>query len=641
MTRRRLLIIVAAVLLVPLLLVGALVAVVQSEWAERRVERMVSARLDREVQIEGVSLRWGWPPGLVFARLRIGNPPWAKTPNLVDAEGLYARVQVLPLFKGMLVIPYLGARKANAGLEMDGDRATWRFGKESNEPSKLLLMRVYLDDGHIAFIDANEKTDLAVKVKGSLGEGGELRAEAAGTFRGEPTKALALIPELSAQHESPVRFEGEATVGKTKASADGVLATDGTSLDFNLKLAGATLKDLNKVTGIVLPDTPPYNVAGHLTHSGNEWHFKEFKGRVGDSDLAGNVIYTKRKPRALFQATLRSNVLDLDDLGPVIGAPPRTGPGETAAAHQKAKSAQRKVSDRILPDTEFSTRLWGKMDADVRLEAKRVKRPKQLPLDALQTHLVLKDSVLRLQPLNFTMAGGRVTSDITLDPKQQPMRGVMKVDVQGLQLKQLFPTLETMQEALGTLYGRADVVGHGQSVAALLGTSDGKASFAVSGGRVSALLVELLGLDVAESVMLLGRKHEQVELRCAASGLEVQDGVAKASDFVVDTSDTLIKVEGAIDLKNERIDLETKPYPKDMSPLALRTPLYIKGPMKDPGVRPKAGPLVARAAIGAALGAIAPPLAALALVETGPGKDTDCGRLLAEARSKGAVKKAG
>jgi AsmA family protein len=641
MTRRSLLVVVAVVLLVPVLLLGALFALVESEWAERRVERLVAAKLDREVQIEGVSLRWGWPPGLVFARLRIGNPPWAQTPNLVDAEGLYARVSVPPLFKGMFVIPYLGARKASAGLELDGERATWRFGKESREPSRLLLMRVYLDDGHIKYIDRNENTDLKVDVKGGLGESGELKAEGAGRFRGEPTKAVARIPELGTQNESPVRFEGQATVGQTRASADGVLATDGTSLDFNLKLAGATLKDLSKVTGIVLPDTPPYALAGHLRHSGKEWHFNDFKGKVGDSDLAGNVIYTKGKPRPLFQASLRSSLLDFDDLGPLIGAPPKTGPGETANARQKAMAAQRRFSDRILPDTKFSTEAWGKMDADVRLEARRVKRPKQLPLDALQAHLVLKDSVLRLQPLNFTMAKGRVTSDITLDPKEKPMRGDVKVDVQGLQLKQLFPTLESMRDALGTLYGQAQFVGRGQSVAALLGTSEGKAAFAVDGGRVSLLLVELIGLDVAESVMLLGRKHKQVELRCAAGTLEAKDGVAKTGDFVVDTTDTVIKVDGAIDLKNERLDLETRPYPKDMSPLALRTPLYIRGPMKDPGIRPKAGPLVARAAVGAALGAIAPPLAALALIETGPGKDTDCGRLLAEAKAKGAVKKAG
>ena len=137
------------------------------------------------------------------------------------------------------------------------------------------------------------------------------------------------------------------------------------------------------------------------------------------------------------------------------------------------------------------------------------------------------------------------------------------------------------------------------------------------------------------------RGHEQVELRCAVSGFEVKDGVAQADAFVVDTTDTLIEVEGSVSLAKEEMDLETKPYPKDMSPLALRTPLFLKGPLRDPKVRPKPGPLVARVAGAVALGAIAPPLAALALVETGPGEDANCRQLLAEAKAKGAEKKAG
>ena len=538
MNRRRIIIVLAVILLAPIVLVGALALAVRSEWAERRIEGMVSAKLDREVQLEGLSLTWGWPPEIVLQRLRIGNPSWAKTPNLVDAEGLSARVRFLPLFKGMVVVPYVRAQKAEAGLEVEGDKATWRFGEQSDQPSKLYLQRVFLGDGHIVYLDAAEKTALDVKAKGSAGEQGELQATATGKFRGEVLKATARIPELATQHEAPVRFAGDATLGRTRAVADGQLATDGSSLDLNLKLSGATLEHLGKLTGIVFPDTPPYNVAGHLRHDGNEWHFSKFSGKVGDSDLAGDVVYTKAKPRPMFQATLRSNLLDLDDLGPLIGAPPKTGPGETAAPHQVAMSAQRKASDRVLPETRFKTEAWGKMDADVQLTAKRVQRPKQLPLDGLQAHLVLKDSVLRLQPLNFTMAQGRVTSDITLDPREKPMRGDIKMDVQGLQLKQLFPTLQSMQDALGTLYGRAELVGHGQTVADLLGTSDGKASFAVNGGRISALLVELLGLDVAESVMMLGRKHDQVELRCAASIFDVKGGVATANDFVVDTSDT-------------------------------------------------------------------------------------------------------
>ena len=120
MTRRRILIVVAIVLLLPVLALGALILVAQSEWGEGWVEQRVANTLKREVDIEGISIKLGWPPRVVFGKLRIGNPPWAKTPNLIDAEGLYARVAVPPLFAGKVVLPYLGAARANAGLELDG-----------------------------------------------------------------------------------------------------------------------------------------------------------------------------------------------------------------------------------------------------------------------------------------------------------------------------------------------------------------------------------------------------------------------------------------------------------------------------------------------------------------------------------------
>ena len=644
MNRRRIVLaVVLVVLVLPILAIGGLLLFAQSEAGERFVEARASAALGRTVEIDGISIRPGLPPRVSFDHLRIANPEWAETPDLINARGLYARVHVLPMLKKRVIIPYLGATQATAGLEMAGKKATWRFSQEAEEKedSGLVLGRVHIGDGDIRFIDKTQKTDLAVKVKGSAGEGGELTATAQGRFRGEAARVQATIPELSTQHEAPVRVSGKGTIGRTQAAVDGSLATDGKTLDMKLMLAGQTFKDLSKVTGIVLPDSPPYRLEGHLKHEGADWNFAPFTGRVGDSDLRGSVLYRKGDRKPFLQANLESNLLDFDDLGPLIGSQPKTDPGETASPEQKAKAQQVKASTRMLPDTEFGTAAWGKMDADVKLKAKRVQRPKMLPLESVETHLVLKDSVVHLKPLNFGFAGGRITSDIRLDGNQKPLEGVMKVDVQGLKLGRLFPENKTMQDAMGTLYGRAELVGHGASVAKLLGTSDGKASMAVDGGRVSALLVELLGLDVAESVMLLGRRHQQVELRCAVSGFEVKQGSFRAEEFVVDTSDTIVKVEGAINLAQDRLDLETKPYPKDPSPLALRTPLNIKGPFKDPSVMPQPGRLAARAAGAVALGAIAPPLALLALIETGPGKDAECGKLLAEAKQKGAVKTQG
>jgi len=46
-----------------------------------------------------------------------------------------------------------------------------------------------------------------------------------------------------------------------------------------------------------------------------------------------------------------------------------------------------------------------------------------------------------------------------------------------------------------------------------------------------------------------------------------------------------------------------------------------------------------RAAAAAALAALNPLLALLPFIETGPGKDSDCGALLAGVRAKGVEKK--
>jgi uncharacterized protein involved in outer membrane biogenesis len=632
---RRILIVVAVLLLLPFVALGGLVVVAQSEWGERWVEQRVANQLKREVDIEGISVKWGWPPRVILAKLRIGNPPWAKTPNLVDAEGLYARVAIPPLLAGRVVVPYLGARRAAAGLELDGKRATWRFGGDSDEESRLQLGLVYLDDGKIRYIDGNEATDLDIDVEGSAGEGGELRATGKGKFRGEAMTASVRLPDMGL-HESPLTLEGQGTIGRTKASANGSLSTDGRALDVKLTLEGQTFKDLAKVTGMVLPDSPPYRLAGRLVHKGNDWVFDPFTGKVGDSDLAGALTYAKGGKRPVLKASLKSKLLDFDDLAPLIGAPPKTGPGETAAPEQKARATQRVATDRLLPDKPFETKAWGKMDADVTLVAQKIQRPKQLPLEAFSAHVVLEDSVVHADPLEFGVAGGRIVTTAVLDGRQEPMKGTIRADVKGLQLGRLFPTSKAMQDALGTFYGRAEIAGRGQSIAAIAGTGDGKASFVLEGGRASELLMELAELDIAQVVMLLGKKNEQEELRCGVGGFEIRGGVATADSFTLDTEGTVIKVEGQVNLRDETLDLAAVPNAKHRSFVSLRTPLHLRGPLRAPKVRPEAGPLLRKGAIAVGLGAINPALAVFALYEPARGKDQPCAELIAEAKRKGA-----
>src|SRR4051812_48078111 len=68
MRRRSLVLtVLVVILLLPVALFGGAGLLVQSTWGERQVERLASKALDREVEVNGISLRWGLPPGVVFA----------------------------------------------------------------------------------------------------------------------------------------------------------------------------------------------------------------------------------------------------------------------------------------------------------------------------------------------------------------------------------------------------------------------------------------------------------------------------------------------------------------------------------------------------------------------------------------------
>ncbi|MBR7513036.1 hypothetical protein KC219_23040, partial [Mycobacterium tuberculosis] len=83
--------------------------------------------------------------------------------------------------------------------------------------------------------------------------------------------------------------------------------------------------------------------------------------------------------RPFLKAELVSKRLDFDDLAGFVGAPPKTGAGESANAEQKAKAAALAVKARVLPDTPYDLSKLRAMDADVHWKAQRINSP-ALPL---------------------------------------------------------------------------------------------------------------------------------------------------------------------------------------------------------------------------------------------------------------------
>ena len=193
---------------------------------------------------------------------------------------------------------------------------------------------------------------------------------------------------------------------------------------------------------------------------------------------------------------------------------------------------------------EFRTERWRDMDADVEFTGKRIVHSDQLPISDLYTHLVLNDGLLRLEPLRFGVAGGKLESDIRLDGGKQPMQSRVKMSARGFKLKQLFPGFAPMQTSFGELNGDASLSGSGNSVAKILGGADGELKMLINDGAISKGLTEIAGLNVGNYLVTKLFGDDEVKINCAAADFGLQKGLMTSRLFVFDTENALVNVDG-------------------------------------------------------------------------------------------------
>jgi uncharacterized protein involved in outer membrane biogenesis len=450
----------------------------------------------------------------------------------------------------------------------------------------------------------------------------------------------------------PFPLKGDMVAGTTKVSVEGTIADAAniSAIDTQLKIQGQTLANLYPFLLLPLPASPPYLLQGHLVLKGNRYAMDDLNGKIGSTDVRGSAAYVDKQPRPLLIADLRSNNLQVADLGPLIGVQTKNSGGkpplsqaQTNTRASATTAAARIDPTHVLPAGSFDGSRLQKIDADVTLIATKLLVPKDtidLPLESMNASLHLHDAVLKMSPLEFGFAGGKMTSEITLDARKPVISTDAKVDFRGIRIDRLTPADSKLAQGAGLVGASIQIAGRGNSIADTAANANGKISAAISNGRVSNLLDAASGLNGGKVIQLLAGGDKTISVNCGGLAFDITDGMGKSKLFVVDTEQTQILGDGSFNLKNETFDITLTPKPKSVGILSLRTPVRLYGRFNQADYELHKGPLLARAGGAVALLTLAPIAALLPLIETGPGEDSDCRGLQASAGVKEAEKQA-
>lgn len=626
-------------------------------WLRPPLERYISQKTQREFRISDLHVELGFVPTIRMRDVYFSNADWSQHEAMAKIEMLEFSVSLRDLPEKIL-IPRVALTKPDLVFErLPDDRKNWILAEPSEKtPSKLRISTLSVDHGHLRYLDHGEPFELDVqgstfdpatqeKVKDADAKPSNDRYTTQYKFSGKYHDAAfsgtALTGEVLSFQESGVPFplKGSLVAGTTKVEVEGTIAdaADISAIDTRLYIEGQTLANLYPFLLLPLPASPPYWLRGQLVLKGNQYTMDDLAGKIGSTDVTGKARYIDRKPRPLLEAELHSKLLNMADLGPMIGVQTKGSGGKPAVSQAEtrtrpaAKAKEQAIDpNHILPAGSFDGSRLQKIDAEASLVALKLVVPKALPLESLRASLSLHDAILKLTQLDFGFAGGTIASQAVLDAREPTIKSDVKIDLRRVRLDRLLPESPTIAQGAGYVGATLQLKGTGNSIADAAAKADGRIAATIANGRVSNLVDAASGLQGGRVLQLLVGGDRLITVNCGGMVFDVKGGRGTSTLFVVDTEQTQILGTGGFDLEHERFDITVAPKPKSPGVLSLRTPVRVHGTFKQPDFEIVKGPLLARVAGALALAGAGPLAALVPLIETGPGEETNCGAVRRE-----------
>ncbi|WP_267395688.1 MULTISPECIES: AsmA family protein [unclassified Sphingomonas] len=617
--------------------------ITKGRFLKHPFERFVGGQTHRPVRIDGDFQLYFAPLKikLLAERMTIANPAWATKPYLFQADKLDTMIAPLSLLFGKRRLYWLDLEKGAVDLEWNAAHTTnsWTFSEaKGGKPLDFPRIDIATVRGTtVRYKDPRMRllADLAIEDIRSTNAriGKAVGVSGTGMIRDTPFRVTA---QLLAPDATVNRGRNELTLRAW--AAHNVIDVAGTlpsiadieNVPLQTRAQGRNLSELLGIIGVALPNTRTYRLHAQLVKNGDAYRFTHLAGTFGNSDVAGQLTITNGE-RLKLDSTIATKSLDIIDAAPFLGYNPDivAAKGTVAAAAATGAAPQ-----RLFPDAALPIETMRRFDADLKWTIGVVKS-RNVPVSNVDLTLALDHGRLALSPLTWAMARGNVSSDFIFDTRQRPSADSYDIRLSPTPMGRLLAGYGVAEAGTtGTIKGRIQLAGRGDTIHDSLSTAHGRIAFVMPHGQLWTRNVQLAELDLGTFVqkMFEDKLKKPVEVNCGLVGFTVRNGVAAADPILIDTTKNVIVGRGGFSFKTEAVDLAFRADGKKFSLFSGQSPVGVQGYFSQPKLNVLSGALLGRAGAGLGLALVATPVAGiLAFVDIGDAKSAACGPVLAGA----------
>ncbi len=595
---------VAALAVLALLAVAVLVFLPADRIAAIAAQRIESAT-GRAVTIDGPVRATLWPQiGVATGPVTLAGPDWSDEGPMLTAEALEIRVEAATLFAGEPRISAMDAvgprilveRAADGLLNWDlapRDAATVADGSPatgaeapstaptpppatSRQPAGLDLLRI--SDGSLSVIDrgAGTRIDLSqIDLELTAPDlAGPAELTAAARFAGLPVNLVAhteALASLGAGAVAPLTLA--VRLGETALDFDGRAGLDPAQADGRLEVAGRDLGPVLAVLGAGGAALPAglgrerLDFAGQVTLTPDgALHLRDGRLTLDENRLTLAADLQPGGPRPRLTAEITAGALKL---GPAAGPGGRDRAGTGAGSDGGSAAAGGWSRERI------DASGLGLVDADVLLAAEAIDLG-QTRLGPTRARLALDNARAVLDIRETTLHGGRIAGQLIANARSG-FSARADLSFADLALQPLLQDFAGTDRLISAATGSFNLLGVGDSVAALMSSLSGE-------GRIALGRGELRGLDIAGMLRTLDPGYvgagQRTIFDSITGSFTVRDGVLRNDDLAMVAPLVQATGAGTVDIGRQRMDYRVTPVAlqREDGSGGLRVPLAITGP---------------------------------------------------------------
>ncbi len=396
-------------------------------------------------------------------------------------------------------------------------------------------------------------------------------------------------------------------------------------IKVNADLNSPSIGNLLSRFGMQSTATTPAHLTANILQQGEGINLETFKLQLDDNKIHGNVdiqgiLAESKRPK--LSGNIEVTKFNLNDL---LGAPTETSSEPTDKPAAK------------IPDSPLPFHLIRENDLDLELDIKQFDSS-FISLKDTNVRIITEQDKLKLGPFNSNLNGGDTSFEATIDASSSPADLSIKTTINGFSFKQA-GTFEdsTLLENEGTANASLDVVGSGESIAAILGTANGGGYIDIKNLTIKNDLIKFVSGDLVKEAATklnpLQENQDTTKILCSAVKIDITDGLLKTPNgYIADAEAFTITGESEVNFKNQGLDIEVNTNPKEGLGLGLgelARAIKITGTIPEPKIGISAqGVAEIGATVGAAIATGGVSLLAQGQLEKVKARSESCAKIL-------------